>query len=94
VGGWTRAGAGVGQQGVTPETGGRRRHGGVRCEQTGLRSLRLRMARAAGARAIAAAWGYVPADRLAAEAPDLVASTPAEAAAAALGGSTLQRTAT
>jgi phosphoglycolate phosphatase len=46
----------------------------------------LRMARAAGARAIAASWGYVPADRLAAEAPDLMARTPEEAVAAVLGG--------
>jgi phosphoglycolate phosphatase len=46
----------------------------------------LRMARAAGARAIAAGWGYVPTDRLAVEAPDLIAHTPEEAVAAVLGG--------
>jgi phosphoglycolate phosphatase len=40
----------------------------------------VRMARAAGARAIAAAWGYVAPDRLAAESPDAVARTPEEAA--------------
>jgi phosphoglycolate phosphatase len=40
----------------------------------------VRMARAAGARAIAAGWGYVAPDRLAAEAPDAVARTPEEAA--------------
>lgn len=46
----------------------------------------VRMARAAGVRAIAAAWGYVSVDRLAAEAPDLIARTPVEAVAALLGG--------
>jgi len=44
----------------------------------------LRMARAVGARAIAAGWGYVSVERLAAEAPDLLAHTPAEAVAAVL----------
>lgn len=38
----------------------------------------VRMARAAGARAIAATWGYVPAARLAAEAPDALAGTAGE----------------
>ena len=46
----------------------------------------LRMARAAGVRAIAAGWGYVSVARLAAEAPDLIARTPEEAVAAVLGG--------
>jgi len=40
----------------------------------------VRMARAAGARAIAAAWGYVAPERLAAETPDELARTPEEAA--------------
>jgi phosphoglycolate phosphatase len=39
----------------------------------------LRMARAVGAVAIAAAWGYVSAERLGAESPDLLATTPGEA---------------
>jgi phosphoglycolate phosphatase len=38
-------------------------------------------ARAVGALAVAAAWGYVPPERLRAEAPDLLAMTPAEAVA-------------
>ena len=50
----------------------------------------LRLARAAGARAIAALWGYVPADRLQAEAPDLLARSPGEAVAAVLSGVDLQ----
>jgi 2-phosphoglycolate phosphatase len=41
----------------------------------------VRMARAVGARAVAAAWGYVASERLHAEAPDLVAATPEEAVA-------------
>lgn len=41
----------------------------------------VRTARAAGALAIAAGWGYVAPERLRAEAPDLVAATPAEAIA-------------
>jgi phosphoglycolate phosphatase len=41
----------------------------------------VRAARAAGALAIAAAWGYVAPERLRAESPDLVAATPAEAIA-------------
>ena len=39
----------------------------------------LRTARALGATAIAAAWGYVAPDRLRAESPDFVATTPDEA---------------
>jgi len=39
----------------------------------------VRMARALGARAIAATWGYAAADRLAAEQPDVLAGTPADA---------------
>jgi phosphoglycolate phosphatase len=46
----------------------------------------VRMARALGARAIAATWGYVTADRLAGESPDALAATPAEAARIVLGG--------
>ena len=38
----------------------------------------VRLARALGARAIAAAWGYVTPDRLAAEKPDALARTPEE----------------
>jgi phosphoglycolate phosphatase len=38
-------------------------------------------ARAVGALAIAAAWGYVPPERLSAESPDLLAMSPAEAVA-------------
>ena len=45
----------------------------------------VRTARAVGALAIAAAWGYVPPDRLREEAPDLLAATPAEAVAFVLG---------
>jgi len=41
----------------------------------------VRMARALGARAIAASWGYAAPDRLAAESPDVLASTPADATA-------------
>jgi len=48
----------------------------------------LRTARALGARAIAAAWGYVPPDRLAAESPDALARTPEEAARLVLEGNT------
>jgi phosphoglycolate phosphatase len=40
----------------------------------------VRLARALGARAIAATWGYVPADRLALETPDALAHTPQDAA--------------
>lgn len=39
----------------------------------------IRTARALGATAIAAAWGYVAPDRLRAEAPDFLAATPDEA---------------
>jgi phosphoglycolate phosphatase-like HAD superfamily hydrolase len=39
----------------------------------------LRMARALGARAIAATWGYVGAEGLSRESPDALAATPAEA---------------
>ena len=45
----------------------------------------VRMARALGAKAIAATWGYVAADRLAGEAPDALAATPAEAVRIVLG---------
>ena len=47
----------------------------------------VRMARALGAKAIAATWGYVAAERLAGESPDALAATPAEAARIVLGGS-------
>jgi phosphoglycolate phosphatase len=39
----------------------------------------IRVARALGATAVAAGWGYVPADRLRAESPDFEAATPEEA---------------
>jgi phosphoglycolate phosphatase len=39
----------------------------------------MRLAHALGARAIAAAWGYTPQDRLAAESPAAIASTPTAA---------------
>ena len=45
----------------------------------------LRSARAVGAKAIAAAWGYVPSDRLTAESPDALARTPEEAAQLVVG---------
>jgi phosphoglycolate phosphatase len=45
----------------------------------------VRLARAFGARAIAAAWGYVERERLRAESPDALADTPAEAARLLLG---------
>jgi phosphoglycolate phosphatase-like HAD superfamily hydrolase len=45
----------------------------------------VRMARALGATAIAATWGYVAADRLRAEAPDALAHTPDAAARIVLG---------
>ena len=45
----------------------------------------VRTARAVGAKAIAAAWGYVPPERLAAESPDRLARTPEEAAQFVLG---------
>ena len=41
----------------------------------------VRTARAAGAWAIAAGWGYVAPERLRAEAPDFIAATPADAVA-------------
>ncbi len=44
----------------------------------------VRIARTLGARAIAATWGYVTPDRLAAERPDVLAGTPDEAARAVL----------
>jgi phosphoglycolate phosphatase len=47
----------------------------------------VRMARALGAKAIAATWGYVAADRLCGESPDALAATPAEAARIVLGES-------
>ena len=47
----------------------------------------VRTARALGAKAIAATWGYVAAERLAGESPDALAATPAEAARIVLGGS-------
>ena len=40
----------------------------------------VRMGRALGARTIAAGWGYVAPDRLAAESPEAVARTPEDAA--------------
>lgn len=46
----------------------------------------LRTARAVGAKAIAAAWGYVPADRLTAESPDAIAATPEAAVRIVLQG--------
>jgi phosphoglycolate phosphatase-like HAD superfamily hydrolase len=39
----------------------------------------VRLARALGARAIAAAWGYVGAEGLRRESPDAIAATPEEA---------------
>jgi 2-phosphoglycolate phosphatase len=45
----------------------------------------VRLARAVGARAISAAWGYVSPDRLTAESPDALARTPDEAVRALLG---------
>ena len=45
----------------------------------------VRTARAVGAKAITAAWGYVPPERLAAESPDRLARTPEEAAQFVLG---------
>ena len=47
----------------------------------------VRMARALGAKAIAATWGYVATDRLAGEAPDALADTPEQAARIVLDGS-------
>src|SRR5262245_61348729 len=44
----------------------------------------VRMARAAGARAISAGWGYVTRERLAAESPEVVAESVADALAAIL----------
>src|SRR5439155_721314 len=46
----------------------------------------VRSARALGAKAIAAGWGYVAAERLLAESPDALARTPAEAARLILDG--------
>ena len=46
----------------------------------------VRTARALGAKAIAAAWGYVPAERLAAESPDAQAHTPEQAVRLVLEG--------
>jgi len=46
----------------------------------------VRTARALGAKAIAAAWGYVPAERLAAESPDVIAATPEAAARLVIDG--------
>jgi phosphoglycolate phosphatase len=46
----------------------------------------VRMARAVGARAIAAAWGYVTRDRLEAEQPTAVAESPEEAGRLVLAG--------
>jgi len=45
----------------------------------------VRMGRALGARAIAAGWGYMPPERLAAESPDAVARTPGDAIRLVLG---------
>jgi phosphoglycolate phosphatase len=39
----------------------------------------IRTARALGAKVISAGWGYVPAERLAAESPDALAATPEQA---------------
>lgn len=47
----------------------------------------VRMARALGARAISAAWGYVTPDRLTAEKPDALARSPEEAVRFLLDGS-------
>jgi phosphoglycolate phosphatase len=46
----------------------------------------VRTARALGAKAIAATWGYVPAQRLAAESPDALASKPEDAVRIILNG--------
>jgi len=46
----------------------------------------VRTARALGAKAIAAAWGYVAPERLAAESPDVIATTPEDAARIAIDG--------
>ena len=46
----------------------------------------MRMAHAVGARAIAAGWGYLAPERLAAESPDAVADTPADAPRLVLAG--------
>ena len=45
----------------------------------------VRLAHALGATAIAATWGYVPADRLRLEKPQVVATTPADVVRALLG---------
>jgi 2-phosphoglycolate phosphatase len=50
----------------------------------------LRLARAVGAYGIAALWGYVPADRLRAESPNLLARSCGEAVAAVLSGAGLE----
>jgi phosphoglycolate phosphatase-like HAD superfamily hydrolase len=44
----------------------------------------VQLARALGARAVAAGWGYVPPDRLRAASPDVVAADPLDAVAAVL----------
>ena len=49
----------------------------------------VRMARALGAKAIAATWGYVATDRLASESPDALAATPEDAARIVLDGAPL-----
>ena len=46
----------------------------------------VRSARALGAKAIAAAWGYVAPERLAAESPDALARGPEDAARLVLEG--------
>jgi len=46
----------------------------------------VQLARALGARAVAAGWGYVPPDRLRAESPDALAASPLDAVAAVLDG--------
>ena len=46
----------------------------------------VQLARALGARAVAAGWGYVSPDRLRAESPDFVAAGPLDAVAAVLDG--------
>ena len=47
----------------------------------------VRTARALGAKAIAATWGYVAPERLAAESPDVIAATPEAAARIVIDGS-------
>ena len=46
----------------------------------------VQLARALGARAVAAGWGYVSPEKLRAESPDVVAADPLAAVAAVLDG--------